>query len=84
MPPFHQNQWLCKDSDVYIRIYNLREEIVREDTISISSGAETEWKWDGENMYGQQVNNGIYMLWIKAVAADGEKQTNRKIIGVLF
>ena len=35
-------------------------------------------------MYGQQVNNGIYMLWIKAVAADGEKQTNRKIIGVLF
>ena len=64
--------------------YNLREEIVREDTISISSGAETERKWGGENMYGQQVNNGIYMLWIKAVAADGEKQTNRKIIGVLF
>jgi len=75
---------VSKDSDISIRIFNLNGEIVKEDSISISPGVDIEWIWQGENMYNQKVNNGVYILVIKAVAADGERQTEKKTVGVLF
>ena len=75
---------VSRQANVTFTIYNLRQEVIKEQTISASPGTEIEWIWDGKNMYGTVVNNGVYILTIKAVATDGEQQVKRRIVGVLY
>jgi len=67
--------------NVNIKILNLNGEIVKEDVIFPPPQVETSWTWNGENMHGQKVNNGVYILLIE-VGEGG--QIEKKIVGVLF
>jgi len=75
---------VSKQADIFITVLNLNGERVREEKILASPGVEIEWTWSGKNMYNTAVNNGVYILLIKAVATDGEEQIKRRVIGVLY
>jgi len=69
-------------ASVRIRIFNLHGGIVYDWNGYISSGQEEEWTWDGVNMYGQEVNNGVYIWKIEAQADDGTSNSSTQILGV--
>jgi len=69
--------------NVNIRILNINSIIVHEWNSYFSSGEEKEWTWNGVNMYGEEVNNGVYIWEMKAITANGESQKEVKIVGVL-
>jgi len=65
---------------VRVRILNLNGEIVYDWNEYISS--EEEWTWDGVNMHGKRVNNGVYIWKIEADADDGTSDSEIQILGV--
>lgn len=73
-----------ENSNVAIRVFNLTGEIVMQDQLLLSPEEEGIWTWNGENMYGEKVNNGTYILFIEADASYGGKVTEKKVVGVLF
>ncbi len=73
-----------ESSRISIKVFNLNGEIVKEDHLLASSEEEVEWSWNGKNMFEQKVNNGVYILLIEATDPYGEKEVEKKIIGVLF
>ncbi|MCD6575231.1 hypothetical protein J7K97_06100, partial [Candidatus Aerophobetes bacterium] len=74
--------YLTEPSEVTIRIYNLLGEIVYDWKGQVVPESEEEWSWWGENMFGDEVNNGIYILRIKAVSST-RSEVITKLVGVL-
>lgn len=69
---------VSESTNVSIRIFNLNSLIVYEWNSYFSSSEEKEWAWNGVNMYGEEVNNGVYIWRIEA----GDEEIT-KIVGVL-
>jgi len=69
-------------ASVSIRIFNLSGAIVYNWNDYISSGEEKEWTWDGVNMHGEQVNNGVYIWKIEAKGDQGTSDNEIKIFAV--
>jgi len=67
---------------VTICIYNLKGELVKEWSQSVTPGGEPSWSWFGKNIYEENVNNGVYILRITA-RAGSESETVTKLVGVL-
>ena len=74
--------YLSEPAKVTIRIYNLTGEIVRDWEEYLNLGDEKEWIWWGENMYGDKVNNGVYILRVTAKSSR-RQETVVKLVGVL-
>jgi len=74
--------YLSRAARVKIRIYNLVGDLVFDWEEQVLPGEEEEWSWPGKNMYGETVNNGVYILRISAQASS-ESDTVTKLVGVL-
>jgi len=74
---------VTQPAQVTIHIYNLHGEIVKEWSEWVSPGEEPEWSWSGENMYGEVVNNGVYILKVSADDGGGRRENVTKLLGVL-
>jgi len=74
--------YLSEPAEVNIRIYNFLGEIVYDWQEEVNPGGEEEWSWWGENMFGQKVNNGVYIMTITAVSSN-RKETVTKLVGIL-
>ncbi len=74
--------YLSEPAKVTIRIYNLIGEIVKDWEEYLSLGDEKEWVWWGKNMYGEEVNNGVYILRVTAKSSS-RQETVTKLVGVL-
>ncbi len=70
-------------AEVIIHIYNLHGEIVKEWSEWVSPGEEPEWSWSGDNMYGETINNGVYILKVSADDGGGRRENVTKLLGVL-
>jgi flagellar hook assembly protein FlgD len=66
-----------------IRIFNLSGGLIGDWSEEIAPGGEKEWSWNGQNMYGEQVNNGLYIWRVTAKGADGTQETVTKVLGVI-
>jgi len=73
---------LTEPARVRICVYNLLGEMVYEWERQVLPGAEEEFSWWGENMFGQRVNNGVYIISIRAISST-RKETVTKLVGVL-
>ncbi|MBC7189621.1 Ig-like domain repeat protein, partial [Candidatus Aerophobetes bacterium] len=73
---------VSEPAKVQIRIYNLLGEIVYDWQEEVSPGEEEEWCWWGENMFGREVNNGVYIMSIRAKSSTREEKVV-KLVGVL-
>ena len=80
--PVKLTYYLTEPADVTIRIYNLLGEIVYDWQGQVTPGSEEEFSWWGENMFGERVNNGVYIISIRAVSSS-RSETVTKLIGVL-
>ncbi|GAF94921.1 unnamed protein product [marine sediment metagenome] len=49
----------------------------------MNPGEEPEWSWLGDNMYGETVNNGVYIIRVIADNGSGRKENATKLLGVL-
>jgi len=74
---------VTEPAEVAILVYNLHGEIVKEWSEWVSPGQEPEWSWFGENMYGEMVNNGVYILKVSARDGGGRTDNATKLLGVL-
>ena len=74
---------LFQQAHVTIRIFNLSGELIWDWSEDIAPGGEKEWSWNGQNMHGEQVNNGLYIWRVVAKGADGTEETVTKVLGVL-
>ncbi|MBA7643186.1 hypothetical protein ES703_50905 [subsurface metagenome] len=74
---------VTQPAQVTIHIYNLQGEIVKEWSEWVSPGEEPEWSWSGDNMYGEIVNNGVYILKVSADDGGGRRENVTKLLGVL-
>ena len=74
--------YLTEPARVSIRIYNLLGEIVYDWEKQVTPGSEEEWSWWGENMFGDEVNNGVYILRIQAVSST-RSEVVTKLVGIL-
>ncbi len=74
---------LTEPAQVSIHVYNLLGEIVKEWSEWVNPGQEPEWSWLGENMYGETVNNGVYIIKVIADNGSGRKENVTKLLGVL-
>ncbi|MCD6406614.1 Ig-like domain repeat protein [Candidatus Aerophobetes bacterium] len=74
--------YLTESARVNIKIYNLLGEIVYEWEGEIAPGSEEEWCWWGENMFGEKVNNGVYIMKVE-VKSSTRKEVVTKLVGVL-
>ncbi|KKL54488.1 hypothetical protein LCGC14_2264900 [marine sediment metagenome] len=74
---------VTEPAQVSIYIYNLLGEIVREWSQWVDPGGEPEWSWLGDNMYGETVNNGVYIIKVTADNGSGRKENVTKLLGVL-
>jgi len=74
---------VTEPAEVAILVYNLHGEIVKEWSEWVSPGEEPEWSWFGENMYGEMVNNGVYILKVTARDGGGRTDNETKLLGVL-
>ncbi len=74
---------LFQQAHVTIRIFNLNGGLIWDWSEDIAPGGEKEWSWNGQNMYGEQVNNGLYIWRVIARGADGTEETVTKVLGVL-
>ena len=74
---------VTQPAEVAIHIYNLHGEIVKEWSEWVSPGEEPEWSWFGDNMYGEMVNNGVYILKVSANDGGGRRENVTKLLGVL-
>lgn len=72
-----------QQAHVTIRIFNLSGELILDWSEGIAPGGEKEWSWNGQNMYGEQVNNGLYIWRVIAKGADGTEETVTKALGVI-
>lgn len=70
-------------AQVTIHIYNLLGETIKEWSEWVNPGAEPEWSWLGDNMYGETVNNGVYILKVIADNGVGRRENVAKLLGVL-
>ena len=70
-------------ASVKIRIFNMSGKIVYDWNDYISPAEEKEWTWNGVNMYGEEVNNGIYIWRIEAVADSGMSNSKTQLVAVL-
>ncbi|MBE0479264.1 hypothetical protein IBX65_09170, partial [Candidatus Aerophobetes bacterium] len=67
---------------VSIRIYNLLAEMVYDWEADVIPGMEEEWYWWGDNMFGREVNNGVYIMNIKATSSTRAERVTQ-LVGVL-
>jgi len=74
---------VTEPAQVSIHVYNLVGEIVRDWSEWGNPGQEPEWSWLGENMYGETVNNGVYIIKVIADNGSGRKENVTKLLGVL-
>ena len=74
---------VTEPAEVIIHIYNLHGEIVKEWSEWVSPGEEPEWSWSGDNMYGETINNGVYILKVSADDGGGRRENVTKLLGVL-
>jgi len=74
---------LFQQAHVTIRIFNLSGELILDWSEDIAPGGEKEWSWNGQNMYGEQVNNGLYIWRVIAKGADGTEEEVTKVLGVI-
>jgi hypothetical protein len=74
---------VTQPAQVTIHIYNLHGEIVKEWSEWVSPGEEPEWSWSGDNMYGEIVNNGVYILKVNADDGGRRSENATKLLGVL-
>ena len=72
-----------QQAHVTIRIFNLSGELVWDWSEDIAPGGEKEWSWNGQNMHGEQVNNGLYIWRVIAKGADGTEETVTKVLAVI-
>ncbi len=49
----------------------------------MAPGGEKEWSWNGQNMHGGKVNNGLYIWRVVAEGADGTEETVTKVLAVI-
>jgi flagellar hook assembly protein FlgD len=66
-----------------IRIFNLNGGLIGDWSEEMAPGGEKEWSWNGQNFYGEQVNNGLYIWRVTAKGADGTQETVTKVLGVI-
>ncbi len=74
---------VTEPAEVAIFVYNLHGEVVKEWNEWVSPGEEPEWSWFGDNMYGEMVNNGVYILKVSARDSGGRTDNATKLLGVL-
>ncbi|RLE06616.1 hypothetical protein DRJ00_09465, partial [Candidatus Aerophobetes bacterium] len=74
---------VSQPAEVTIHIFNLKGYIVKDWRKYVLPGEETIWNWYGDNMHGEKVNNGVYILKIVARANDGREDSVTKLVGVL-
>ncbi len=74
---------VTQPAQVTIHIYSLHGEVVKEWSEWVSPGEEPEWSWSGDNMYGEIVNNGVYILKVSADDGGGRRENVTKLLGVL-
>ncbi len=74
---------VTEPAQVSIHIYNLLGEIVRDWSQWVNPGLEPEWSWSGDNMYGETVNNGVYIVKVVADNGSGRREDVTKLLGVL-
>ena len=72
-----------QQAHVTIRIFNLNGELVWDWSEDMAPGGEKEWSWNGQNMHGEQVNNGLYIWRVIAKGADGTEETVTKVLAVI-
>jgi len=82
LAPVKLTYYLTEAAEVSIRIYNLLGDVVYDWNQQVAQGSEEEWSWWGENMFGQQVNNGVYIMNIKAISSTRQERVT-KLVGVL-
>jgi hypothetical protein len=74
---------VTEPAQVSIYIYNLLGETVKGWSQWVNPGEEPEWSWLGDNMYGETVNNGVYILKVIADNGVGRRENVTKLLGVL-
>jgi len=74
--------YLREAAEVTMGIYNLTGELAYERREEVVPGAEKEWEWEGKNMYGDEVNNGVYILRLTA-RSGSDSDSVTKLVGVL-
>jgi len=74
---------VTEPAQVTIHIHNLLGETVKEWSQWVNPGEEPEWSWLGDNMYGETVNNGVYIIKVIADNGSGRKENVTKLLGVL-
>jgi hypothetical protein len=72
-----------QQAHVTTRIFNLSGELIWDWSEDIVAGGEKEWSWNGQNMHGEQVNNGLYVWIVIAKGADGTEEKVTKVLGVI-
>jgi len=74
---------VTEPAQVTICLHNLLGETVKEWSQWVNPGEEPEWSWRGDNMYGETVNNGVYIIKVIADNGSGRKENVTKLLGVL-
>ncbi len=74
---------VTEPAQVSIYVYNLLGETVKEWSQWVNPGQEPEWSWLGDNMYGETVNNGVYIIKVIADNGSGRRENVTKLLGVL-
>ncbi len=75
--------YLSEPAEVIIKVYNLLGDVVYSWQDYVIPGSEKKWCWWGKNMFGEDVNNGVYILMATAKSTSGRKDTITKLVGVL-
>jgi len=75
---------VSENAEVTVRIFNLRGEVVQDQSYHILSGQSVEWSWYGKNMHEEEINNGLYILRIITKTDSDQQENITKILGVLF
>ncbi len=75
---------VTEPAQVSIHVYNLLGETVKGWSEWVNPGEEPEWSWLAENMYGETVNNGVYIIKVVADNGSGRRENVTKLLGVLL
>ena len=74
---------VTEPAQVSIHVYNLLGETLKEWSQWVNPGLEPAWSWSGDNMYGETVNNGVYIVKVVADNGSGRREDVTKLLGVL-
>ncbi len=72
-----------KQARLSIQIYSENGELVAEPANNVYSSAEGKVKWNGKGRNGENLSDGIYVVYIEAVATDTAQVFTDKSVIVL-